>query len=289
MQGILENLKRFLSNKNTVTILGVIGGVLVLYIGYNWRVKEAIKPLSVPYAKEELSSRTQITDDVIGYMEISSGLTKVGTRELITSSALVLNQFVSYGVTIPENSFFYKSAVMSKNEMPSTTFTDDEVKNGYTVYSLNVDLHKTYGNSICPGNYIDLYLKAKDGDKVIFGKFIESIKVLDVRDSEGNRVFETTAEARRPAELLFAVPDDLYLLLMKTQYVSGGIEVIPVPRNASYSDKKDDKSTKVASDYIRNFILSQTATISDQEVLDSDTYAGLSTSINSSTSTTNNN
>ena len=77
-------------------------------------------------------------------------------------------------------------------------------------------------------------------------------------------MFEETIETRVPVELLFAVPDDMYLLLMKAGYVSGGIEIIPVPRNASYSAKPGE--TSVASDYIKNFILSKTATIPDNVV-----------------------
>ena len=268
MQNIIVKIKELLANKNTVIILGTIAGVIVLYMGYNWRINEAIEPISVPYAKVELSSRTQITSDMIGYMSVPKGFAKK-SGNLIQNSGQVLNQFVAYGITIPKNSFFFTDTIMTKDKMPKTTFTDEEVKNGYTVYSLAVDLHTTYGNSIVPGNYIDLYLKAEDSGRVIFGKFIESIKVLDVRDENGDKVFETSAESRRPKQLLFAVPDDLYLLLMKSQFVDSGIDVIPVPRNATYSDKQGDKSTKVSSDYIRDFVLSKTATIPDNVVKNS--------------------
>ena len=52
MNNLLVGIKRFLGNKNTVTIIGVLAGIAVLYIGYNWRVKQAIEPKSVPYAKQ---------------------------------------------------------------------------------------------------------------------------------------------------------------------------------------------------------------------------------------------
>lgn len=262
MNNILTNIKRFLSNKNTVTILGVIAGILILYIGYNWRVNQAIKPITIPYAKVEISSRTQITEDMIGYMEVSSNLLK-RSPNIIQNVGQVLNNFASYGVTIPANSFFYTESVMTEDKIPDSAFAD--IPDGYTIFSLGVNLHTTYGNSIAPGNSIDLYLRADDDSgKIIFGKFIESIEVLAVKDSSGNHVFETTAESRTPSELLFAVPDDMYLLLMKAGFVSGGIEIIPVPRNASYSD--NPSATKVSSDYIRNFILAKTATIPDNVI-----------------------
>ena len=71
MGNILVKVKRFLSNKNTVTILCVLAGILVLYIGYNWRVKSATEPIRIPYAKTALASRHKITRDDIGYMEVS--------------------------------------------------------------------------------------------------------------------------------------------------------------------------------------------------------------------------
>ena len=58
MNNILIGLKRFFTNKNTVTIICVLGIVFFLYFGYNWRIKKSTEPLSVPYAKEEIQPRT---------------------------------------------------------------------------------------------------------------------------------------------------------------------------------------------------------------------------------------
>lgn len=258
MGNIVTTIKRFLGNKNTVTIIGVILGILVLYIGYNYRVKQATTPVTVPYAKEEISSRTLITSEMIGYMEVSSSVVS-NSDNLITNASELINNYVAFGTTIPANSMFYKSQILTSDEMPDSAFAD--IPDGYTIYSLSVDQHTTYGNSIYPGNYIDLYFKGVDEtDKIMFGKLIESIEVLAVKDSNGNHVFETTVESRTPAELLFAVPDDMYLLLMKAGYISGSsIDIIPVPRNASYSANPGD--TVVSSDVIRDFILSKSAII----------------------------
>lgn len=258
MGNVLTTVKRFLANKNTVTILGVLLAILVLYIGYNYRVKQATTPVTVPYAKEELSSRTLITSDMIGYMEVSSSVVK-NSANLITNASELINNYVSFGTTVPANSMFYKSQILSSNEMPDSAFAG--IPDNYTIYSLKVDLHSTYGNSIYPGNYIDLYFKGVDDTGlVMYGKFIESIEVLAVKDSQGNHVFETTVESRTPAELLFAVPNDMYELLMKAGYITGSsIEIVPVPRNASYSANPGE--TNVSSDYIRTFILSKSATI----------------------------
>lgn len=260
MGNVLTTVKRFLSNKNTVTIVGVIAGILVLYIGYNWRVKQATTPVQVPYAKVRLDSRHEITSEDIGYMNVSSEVVKKSPN-LIKSANQLIGKQVQYGNAIPANGLFYSDQVVDKASTPDYAISN--IKDGYTVFNLNVDINTTYGNSIYPGNYIDLYFKGvDDGRKIIFGKLIESIEVLDVRDSSGQHVFETSSESRVPAVLVFAVPDDMFSLLKKAQYISGSsVEIIPVPRNASYSANPGE--TLVSSGYIRDFILSKSVALPD--------------------------
>ena len=54
MGNILAPFKKFLSNKNTITILGVLLGVVVLYIGYTVRVNQATSPTNVYFATKTL-------------------------------------------------------------------------------------------------------------------------------------------------------------------------------------------------------------------------------------------
>ena len=55
-----------------------------------------------------------------------------------------------------------------------------------------------------------------------------------------------------------SVPDEIYTLLKKTEYI-GGVEVMPIPRNASYS--LEDREPVIDSQYIENFILSKSINI----------------------------
>ena len=61
MGNFSNGIKKFLSNKNTVTVVGAVVAVVVLYIAYSMRVNAAINPISVPYAKEQINPGTQIT------------------------------------------------------------------------------------------------------------------------------------------------------------------------------------------------------------------------------------
>ena len=92
----------------------------------------------------------------------------------------------------------------------------------------------------------------------MYGKFIQSIKILSVDDSSGYSVFETGAEARTPKYLVFAVPDELRTLINNASEIG---ELVPVPRNKSYSSNPGE--TKIASTYLQNYILAQTAIIND--------------------------
>lgn len=261
MGNIVTKLKRFLSNKNTVTIICVIAGILVLYIGYNWRVNTATKPTTVPYAKNALPSRHVITADDIGYMEVSNSVVSKSSN-MVKAANQLIGKEVMYGTTIPKNSFFYTEAITSPENQPDNVISD--IQDGYTLFSLSVDLHTTYGNAIYPGNYIDLWFKGVDDyRKLMYTNLIRSIKVLDVRDSQGQSVFETSSENRTPSELLFAVPDEMYSLLRKAQYISN-VEIIPVPRNKNYTANPGE--TEVASTYVKEFILSKSAVIPDEQI-----------------------
>ena len=286
MGNLVNTLKRFLGNKNTVTIIGVLLGVVVLYFGYQWRVNQAITPVNVPYAKQEITSRTLITNEMVGHISVPRSLVSTSSN-LVTSDAGVIGKYVTFGATIPQNSLFYNELLIEEDKMPDSAFAD--IRDGYTIYSLSVDLHSTYGNSIYPGNYIDLYVKALDeNNQVIFGKMIESIEVLAVKDSQGRHVFESATESRTPSELLFAVPNNMYSLLMKAGYVtSGNIEIIPVPRNASYSANPGD--TQVSSEYIQEFILNQSVMLPDEDDSEVETIPnGENESSNSNQSSQNN-
>ena len=263
MGNLMLKLKRFLGNKNTITILCVVAGVAVLLIGYNYRVNQAVQPVNVPYALKRMEPKSKVEADNVGTIKVSGAFVEQ-TEDLITSKQYILNNewYVNYDTVIPEGGLFYKTQLVLKEDIPDTAF--DDIDEGATIFSLSVDSHSTYGNSIMPGNFIDLYLKATDENgKVIFGKFIESIKVLSVRDSSGNDVFADSQVVRNSGELLFAVKDDLFMLLSEASF-DGGIDIVPVPRNAAYRNEGDtENGTQVSKQELVDYILEKVSELSD--------------------------
>lgn len=247
-------LVKFVGNKNVVTFLGLIACVGVLFVGYNYRVNVAISPISVPYAKESIASRTLITSDMVGTIKVSNDYLGSATS-VIRDSQEVVNKYVSYKTNIPKGSLFFKDQLKEADEMPDSAFAN--IDDGYTIFSLAVTVDDTYANSIYAGQYIDLYMSAKDDQSednlIMYGRLIESIRVLAVKDKQGRNILKTSmASGLKPAELLFAVEDEMFLLLMQSQYIPGNVKLVPVLRNQQYTI--DQGETLVSSAYLQEFI-----------------------------------
>lgn len=261
MGSISIGLKKILANKNTVTIIGVVAAILVLYVGYNARVKKAITPISVPYAKTTINPGTQITKDMVAYKNVSSETIKDGMAFINADE--VINKYSNVDSVIPAGSLFYKRSVVEKGQLPDEIIYD--YPDGYVLYYMNVSTETTYGNAIYPGNYIDIYLKAQSaqaegeeivtGDKIMVGKLLENVKVIAVNDANGKNVFANVDEEKVPATLIFAVPSEYYILLTKSKYLrSVNTTLIPVPTAESLKDEPGDLklSSKELQDYINN-------------------------------------
>ena len=163
--------------------------------------------------------------------------------------------------TIPLGSLFYKSQVVSESELPDSfliNLSEDEV-----AYNFSVDIESTYGNSMYPGNYVDVYFKGVGSDGLLMvGKIVQNVKVLAVKDSGGRHVFENTTEERSPSQIIFGVSEDIHLLLRKAEYIKD-VELILVPTNVSLVVDSEEVVTNVTSETIREYIESHATVIDD--------------------------
>ena len=259
MGNMSMGIKKFLSNKNTVTVVGVVVAVLVLYIAYNMRVQAAVNPISVTYAKEQIKPGIQITEDMVGTMEVPPSMLQ---GEVIKNTAEVIDKYSNADTLIPKGSLFYTRQVVEKEQLPANIILD--YPKGYVLYNMPVNTESTYGNSIYPGNYIDIYLKitrkavegqvvTSDAEKMQYGKLVENVKVLAVKDASGQPVFSNLDEQRTPAMIVFALPEDYYLLLKKASYLqSYDSQLVPVPTNESLKDEPG--SLEISSESLRDWI-----------------------------------
>lgn len=256
----MEGFKRFLRNKNTVTIIGVLLILIILFLGYQFQLNRAISPIrDVPIAAVNIQPRTEITEEMLTYVDIPPILLQ---DEVITSRGAILGMFSNYNAVIPQGSLFYRGVLVDKSELPDTAFT--EVEDGHIPYSFRVDMESTFGNSIFPGNVIDIYMKAEDeSDQIMVGRFLRNVKVLAVKDSEGNHVFENTEETRVPSNFIFGVTPEIHILLRKAEYMQRfGVELFPVPRGGTNVEEGD---LIVSTQELKDFINAKTVQLSEEQ------------------------
>ncbi len=285
MNNLKASMKKLLGNKNTVTILGILLCLVILAIGYNYRINSKVELVDVPYALETIQPRTYITDKMVGTMRVPRSFL-VG--KYYTQKNNIVGKYSNYNTIIAKGSIFYVDLVTSKEDLPDSAFQD--VPEGYTVINYPVDIESTYANSMAPGSYINIYYKSlNDDDEVMFGKFISNIKVLDVKDSTGQHVFENSEEPRTPAFMLFAVPEETHLLLRKALYLKEyAVELLLVPNTQTLTS---DAKVQVSSDDIEEFINSKTVFVSVNELpqISDQTKEDTNTNDNTNTDTNTNN
>lgn len=249
MNNFVASAQRFLKNKNTITILGVIGILVLLYIGYSTQINKAVEPVSVPVAVDTIQPRTEITDDMVQMVSMPNISL---SDNVIRSKNAVVGKYSNINSVIPKGSMFYTDTVVDKSKLPDSVFV--KVKKGEIVFNFPVDIESTYGNSIFPGNKVDIYMKTGNGtdEKVMLGKLVENVEVLAVKDSAGRDVFENTSEERTPSMMIFGVPEEIHALLLKATYMGSlGVELFPVPHGGAVSTEgATEVSTQQLADYI---------------------------------------
>ena len=262
MGKLIVSLNRFIFNKTSVTILGLGLAIGILIFSYNMRLKNSINPITVPYAKENILAGTQITQRMVGTTEVPPSMVD---RSVLTTLSEVVDHYANADTIIPKGSLFYERTVVKKEELPANIILD--YPKGYVLYNMSVTTETTYGNSIYPGNYIDIYMKVetvsasgqtndeKAEEKVMLGKFLSNVKVIAVRDADGNAVFENGKENGTPSMIIFAIPEEYYILLKKAEYLrTYSAKLIPVPTNESLKDNPGeiDLSSETMKEWINN-------------------------------------
>lgn len=258
MGNLIAGFKKIIVNKNTVTILGVILSLGILLFCYRMRINASIKPIKVPYAKTQIVSGIQITEDMVGITEVPPSMLE---GDVLYDRASVIDKYSNADTTIPEGSLFYKRTVVEKDDLPANVILD--YPSGYVLYNLPVTTESSYGNSIYPGNYIDIYLKVETllegdqapsrDDKVMLGKLLSNVKIIAVRDQDGLPVFENPDETRTPAMVIFALPEEYYILLKKAEYLrTYDSKLLPVPTNESM--KAEPGELEATSEALKEWI-----------------------------------
>ncbi|MBQ4634098.1 MAG: hypothetical protein IJB71_01980 [Bacilli bacterium] len=220
-------------SKELVTIIGVILIVGILYFAYNYTLNKNLEiTANIPVAATRIEAGEKITQEDIKYIDVpASTLRTIGA---ITDVNAIVNKYVLYDTNIPEGSFFYGSVLSESDESPDSIFRnleDDEI-----AVTIDVDLERTYGNSIMPGNKIDIYARAdrinsKGKIEYIIGPLITQAEVLAVKDASGNDVFADHQNKGTPSMFIFGMNSDIASIVFKAKRLESteyNVELFPV-------------------------------------------------------------
>ncbi len=261
---------KLFKNKQIVTIVALIVCFGILVFAYRYRVDKAISAVSVPIATRDLEPRSLIDESCFETRKVAQTML---TDNVITSTSKLIGdentpaKYVNYNTFIPEGSMFYESQVTTWNHMPDSAWSD--LEEGYTIFSLPVNSNTTYGNSIYPGDKIDIYFSGRSDQKYFIGPLIKGITVLAVKDTDGKHIFKRSANQKDAQALIFAVKNDMFLFLLRARTLA--TEIIPVPRNEKYTIDPT-KGEEKGSEFIRSFIdVNSKVSVDDKETTKSNT------------------
>ena len=259
-------LNKFLKNKNTVTILGVLACLIILFVGYNMRINQKTQLVTVYYANQTIQPKTLITEEMVSRTQVPAAFI---LGSYYKNYEDIVGKYSNYNTMIAEGSIFYYDLLIEESNLPDAVLYD--VNEGERVVSYPVNMEKTYGNTMMPGNIVDLYVKLLDGSKLVYGEYLQDVEILGVKDSNGRNVFENSDEARQPAYIYFSLPEAKYLLYSSLSYISdyntdADIELVLVPNTSKY-DANDVNATQVTSSYLYNYVLKGIKQIDNQQKL----------------------
>ena len=262
----MGNFKKFLKNKNTVTILGVLACLVILYAGYTMRINQKTALVDVYYANQTIQPKTLITEEMVSRTQVPESFIR-GTYYKNYND--IVGKYSNYNTTIAEGSLFYSDLLVEEENLPDAMFYD--VNEGERIVSFPVTTESTYGNSIMPSNKVDIYVKLMEGEKVVYGQYFEKVEILAVKDSAGKNVFESSEEEREPSHVYFSLEEAKYLLFSSLQYIKEyyetyEIEIVLVPNTMEFK-AEETIATEVTSDYLYDFTLDKIKQIDEQKEL----------------------
>ncbi len=265
MNNLAISLKKFFTNKNTVTIIGVVAILIILYVMYTKTINKATEKIQVPVASKTINPQTQITADDITHIEVANA---AKPDKVIMKDELIIGKYTGVGVTVPEGSMFYNDVIVEKEELPGNWLTlleKDAEGNLQIPYYFSVNTTTTFGNSIQPGDYVDFYVRAyNEKDELMFGKMIENIKILAVTDGSGQDVFKSQTDIGTPSFLNFGLSSQLHDVLKKAEYLNGtDIELIVIPHGGAVPE--ENLETNVTSSQLRDFITTKAAEVKQDD------------------------
>lgn len=188
-------------------------GLSILYVNHELELVE------VYVAKEELESRTLLDESSIKLIKVPKAYlsdTVVSKREDI------INKYVKLNTSIPKDSLIYISSIE-----PLEDAIDEPallLKVNQAVFSIDVNMSSTSGNTLQKGSKIDIYATIKNNRETIVDLLFKQVRVLSIKDKNGNEVDPNTNQI--PKIMLIAM-DQVEIPIITKVIAIGDITITP--------------------------------------------------------------
>lgn len=207
-------------NKNKLILVGLIICVCLISIGLSiLYVNHELELVEVYVAKEELESRTLLDESSIKLIKVPKAYlsdTVVSKREDI------INKYVKLNTSIPKDSLIYISSIE-----PLEDAIDEPallLKVNQAVFSIDVNMSSTSGNTLQKGSKIDIYATIKNNRETIVDLLFKQVRVLSIKDKNGNEVDPNTNQI--PKIMLIAM-DQVEIPIITKVIAIGDITITP--------------------------------------------------------------
>ena len=109
----MGNLKKFLQNKNTVTILGVLACLVILYASYTMRINQKTALVDVYYAKQTIQPKTLITEEMVTKTSVPASFIKGSYYKEYNE---IVGKYSNYNTMIAKGSISYSDLLVMETQ-----------------------------------------------------------------------------------------------------------------------------------------------------------------------------
>ena len=196
-------------------LLCVLASLIYGYVMYE---RYAEKYVKVYVASHHLSQRARIEEKDLKEKMIPDTL--LGEDIFIAKEDLI-GKYVKLSCSVPNGSFFYKSALESEiRDLSATLLMADQVS-----YDIFVNEVRINTGNLQTDMYTDIYLTIDDRQKPLSDLLIRNCRIIGMYDANGKQIFPYDRESRVQILALALESEDVAVL--NTALHLGEITVLP--------------------------------------------------------------
>lgn len=201
-----------------ILALGFAGISGLSYLGSQVYIDHQLDLVRVPMAATTIDVRTIITSEHIQWINMPRAYVPAS---ILTDPSALVGQITRLDGRIEAGSFFTTSSLESPEAIKDQATT--LLKTGQVVYTVDVDVRSTTGNTLLPHQRVDLYVSLDHQNTLLVDKLIGNVRILAIKDKQG---IDVEDPKDLPKYVLIAVNAELIPVLTKAMAL-GELTLVP--------------------------------------------------------------